>query len=133
MGMGSAPCHAWTISLDGLKAICPEEVKACEAMLEQSGYDWDSFALAVEQEQFDDADSENGQCLGEAASGIQQGDQGWQVPSGIGHRPLLQRRRRPIRRFGAGCYFTVDNVTQFTAAGEKFHAHLEEKSWTVFG
>ena len=76
MGMGSAPCHAWTISLNGLKAICPEEVKACEAVLEQCGYDWDSFALAMEQEQFDDA-FRNGQCLGEAANGVQQGNQGW--------------------------------------------------------
>ena len=34
---------------------------------------------------------------------------------------------------GQGCYFTVDNVTQFTPASEKFRVHLEEKSWTVFG
>ncbi len=132
MGMGSAPCHAWTISLDGLKAICPEEVKACETVLEQSGCDWDSFALAVEQEELDDHSEiinawEKLQAAFSKATKVGKSH----LELGIGHYASDDGDR--YDDLEQGCYFTVDNVTQFTSAGKKFHAHLEERSWTVFG
>ena len=49
---------------------------------------------------------------------------------GIGHYSSDDGDR--YDEIGQGCYFTVDDVIQFTPAGEKFRVHLEEKSWTVF-
>lgn len=133
MGMGSIPCHAWTIGLDGLKAICPHEVEACETILEALGHSWDSFALAVEKEESLDEDEqvenawEKLQAAFSKATNVGQSH----LELGIGHYSTDDGDR--YDDLEQGCYFTVDNVTQFTPAGEKFNAHLEEKSWTVFG
>jgi hypothetical protein len=138
MGMGTAPCHAWTISLDGLKAICPQEVEACEAAFKTLGCDWDSFALGMEQEQFDDlpenADAEEMVRAWErlqAAFKKKTTVGKSQLELGIGHYSSDDGDR--YDEIEQGCYFTVDDVTQFTPAGEKFRDHLEQKSWTVFG
>jgi hypothetical protein len=50
MGMGYVPCHAWTITLDGLRKLCPIEVETIEAAFEDKGFNWDSFALEMKQE-----------------------------------------------------------------------------------
>jgi hypothetical protein len=120
------------------KATCPHEVEACETILEALGHSWDSFALAVEHEEFLDV-----------PEGVDPGqiDNAWEklqaafrkattvgkshLELGIGHYSSDDGDR--YDDLEQGCYFTVDNVTQFTPAGKKFQAHLAEKSWTVFG
>ena len=138
MGMGTAPCHAWTISLDGLKAICPQEVEACETAFKALDCDWDSFALGMEQEQFDDlpenADAEEMVKAWErlqAAFKKKTTVGKSHLELGIGHYSSDDGDR--YDEIEQGCYFTVDDVTQFTPAGKKFRDHLEQKSWTVFG
>ncbi len=135
MGMGSVPCHAWTISLDGLKAICPKEVKAFETVLEQCGDDWDSFALGMEQVQFDD-DAESEEMVNawkklQAAFSRATKVGTSHLELGIGHYSSDDGDR--YDDLEQGCYFSVDNVTQFTPAGEKSTPTFEERSWTVFG
>ncbi len=131
MGMGSAPCHAWTISLDGLKAICPKEVELCEAALEALDDDWNSFALAMEQEeQLDDATDDAWEKLQAAfKEATRVGNSCLEL--GIGYYSADDGDR--YDDLEPGYYFTVDNMTQLTPAGEKFKAYMEEKSWTVFG
>ena len=138
MGMGTAPCHAWVITLDGLKAICPKEVKACETALKALDCDWDKFALGMQQEQFDDLpDSTGPESMVKAWEKLQAAFKKntkvgkSHLELGIGHYSSDDGDR--YDEIGQGCYFTVDDVTQFTPAGEKFRVHLEEKSWTVFG
>jgi len=138
MGMGSAPCHAWTISLDGLKVICPQEVEVCEAAFKALSCDWDKFALGMAQEQFEDlpetADPETMVNLWEglqAAFKRKTTVGKSHLELGIGHYSSDDGDR--YDEIEQGCYFTVDDVTQFTPAGEKFRVHLEQKSWTVFG
>jgi hypothetical protein len=132
MGMGSVPCHAWTISLDRLKAICPKGVKAFETVLEQHDSNWDSFALEVNQEELDDHSK-----LAQAWSKLQTAfSKATKVGKSyleldIGHYSSDDGDQ--YDDLEQGCYFTVDNVTQLTAAGKKFSAHLEQKNWTVFG
>ena len=138
MGMGSAPCHAWTITLDGLKAICPQEVQACEAAFKALDCDWDSFALGMELEQFDDLPEDaDPATMVKAWERLQAAFKKKtkvgtaHLDLGIGHYSSDDGDR--YDEMEQGCYFTVDNVTQFTPAGEKFRVHLEVKSWTVFG
>jgi hypothetical protein len=147
MGMGTAPCHAWAITLDGLKAICPKEVKACETALKAAfgvrrsaalDCDWDKFALGIQQEQFDDLPDGTGpESMVKAWEKLQAAFKRnttvgkSHLELGIGHYSSDDGDR--YDEIGQGCYFTVDNVTDFTPAGEKFRVHLEEKNWTVFG
>jgi len=138
MGMGAISCDAWTITLAGLKAICPGEVEACEMVFQRHGYDWDSFALAMRQEEFDDlSDDFDPQDMVTAWAALQAAFQKAtsvgtsHLELGIGHY-----RREDGDRYDEleeGCYFTVEGVTQLTPAGERFKEHLEVKSWTVFG
>jgi len=131
MGMGTAPCHAWTISLDVLKKICPTEVDACETVFNALGIDWAAFALGMTN---DDHTAEN---MVTAWEGLQDafkektevGTSNLEL--GIGHYSRDDGDR--YDDLEDGCYFTVDNVTQFSPAGEKFREQLENKSWTVFG
>jgi hypothetical protein len=132
MGMGSAPCHAWTISLDGLKAICPKEVKAFETVLKQHDSNWDSFALAIDQEELDDHSELANAWINlqrAFAKATKVGKSHLEL--GIGH--YSSDNGDQYDDLEQGCYLTVDNVTQLTAAGKKFSAQLEQKSWTVFG
>ena len=138
MGMGTAPCHAWTISLDGLRAICPKQVEACEIVFNALDCDWDAFALGMEQEQFDDLpENANPENMVKAWERLQSAFKNKTTVGksclevSIGHYSSDDGDR--YDEMGEGCYFTVDDVTQFTPAGEKFRVHLEEKSWTVFG
>ena len=138
MGMGSAPCNAWTISLDGVKAICPKEVEACEAAFKTLDCDWDSFALGMVQEQCDDLpEGADPESMVKAWEGLQAAFKKKTkvgksyLELGIGHYSRDDGDR--YDELEQGCYFTVDNVTQFTPAGVKFQVHLELKSWTVFG
>lgn len=133
MGMGSIPCHAWTISLDGLKAICPREVEVCEAILDALGHNWDSFALAVEKEESLDEDEQIDNAWEKLQAAFSKA-----TNIGKSHLELSIGHYSPddgdqYDDLEEGCYFTVDNVTQFTPAGEKFKTHLEERSWTVYG
>ena len=130
MGMGSAPCHAWIISLDSLKAICPQEVEACEAALRSMGYNWDSFALAMGHENIDDsALLDSWEDLRVAFTKATQVGKCY-LDLGIGH--YSSKDGDQYDELEDGCYFTVDNVTQLTPSGKKFREHLEEKSWTVY-
>jgi hypothetical protein len=144
--MGTAPCHAWLISLDGLKAICPKEVEACETALKALDCDWDAFALGMEKEDFDLPEDANPESVVKAWEKLQAAFKknttvGGRSPNatggkshlelGIGHYSSDDGDR--YDEIGQGCYFTVDDVTQLTPAGETFRVHLEEKHWTVFG
>ncbi len=137
MGMGTAPNHAWIISMDGLKTICPQEVKACDTALKALDCDWDKFALGMEKEDFDLPDGTDPENMVKAWEKLQAAFKmnttvgKSHLELGIGHYSGDDGDR--YDEIGQGCYFTVDNVTQFTPASEKFRVHLEEKSWTVFG
>ncbi len=138
MGMGSAPCNAWIITLDGLKAICPQEVEACEAAFKAQDCDWDAFALGMEKEQFDDLPEDTDpEAMIEAWERLQIAFKRntkvgkSHLELGIGHYSSDDGDR--YDEMEQGCYFTADGVTQLTPAGKKFRAHLELKSWTVFG
>ncbi len=135
MGMGAAPAHAWTISLDDLRCICPKEVVACERVFEEHGYDWNSFALALDTDHFEGvADPkmlrEPWESL-RAEFKIATTVGGFALALGIGHYCAEDGDRYDDLEEGA--YFTVDGVTMFTPAAEKFKDFLKEKSWTVFG
>jgi hypothetical protein len=133
MGMGAAPCHAWTITLDGLKAICPQEVEACENAFKDHGLDWNSFALKNEQgiwkedpkdllKQWEALQKAFEMATKVGESHLELGIGYYNDDDGDRYDDLEQ-----------GCYFTIENVTQLTPAGEKFKEYLEENSWTVFG
>lgn len=138
MGMGAAPCHAWTIHLDGLKAICPREVEACETTFETLGYGWDSFALGMVREQFDELpEGTDPEAMVNAweklmvafSKATKVGKSCLEL--GIGHySPEDGDRYDDLEE---GCYFAVEGVTCLSPAGKKFNAHLAERSWTVFG
>jgi hypothetical protein len=130
MGMGNAPCHAWIISLEGLKAICPEAVEAFEAILTERDFTWDSFARDLELEEVPDdllAHWETLQRAFEAATTVN----GSHLELDIGFYD--SEKGDLYDELESGCYFTVDGVTQLTEAGRKFKEHLTEQSWTVFG
>jgi hypothetical protein len=138
MGMGSIPCNAWTITLAGLKAICPGEVEACEMAFQRHGYNWDSFARAMHHEEFDDIpDDADPQDMVNAWETLQAAFKKVTAVGasclelGIGHYCRDDGDR--YDELEEGCYFTVDGVVQLTPAGERFKEHLEVKSWTVFG
>jgi hypothetical protein len=135
MGMGHAPAHAWTISLDGLRRICPSEAAACEKVFDEHGYDWDSFALALDKDDFEDVDDpevlaghwEALQAAFKIATTVGQSA----LELGIGHYSAEDGDR--YDNLEEGAYFTVEGVTMLTPAGEKFREDLQEESWTVFG
>jgi len=133
MGSGTVPCHAWTITLDGLKAICPKEVQTCETAFKDKGFDWDSFALEMKQEigkgEFNYLLKkwEQLQKVFEIATKVGESH----LELGIGY--YSDDDGDLYDDLEHGCYFTVDDVTQLTPAGEKFKEYLKEKSWTVFG
>lgn len=138
MGMGSAPCHAWTISLLGLKAISPRETDACERAFQALGYDWDAFAQGMTREEFDDLPEGAGpedmvnrwqELQAAFSSATQVGTSCLEL--GIGHYSPDEGDR--YDELDEGCYFTVGGAACLTPAGEKFKEHLAEKSWTVFG
>jgi hypothetical protein len=133
MGMGTAPCHAWTISLDKLKTICPNEVAAIEFAFNDRGSNWDSFALEMEQE----IGKEDFKSLHVKWEMLQKA---FEIATKVGESHLELAigyyndddgdRYDDLEQ---GCYFTVEGVTQLTPAGEKFKECLQEQSWTVFG
>lgn len=130
MGMGSVPCHAWTISLDGLKAICPQEVEACDTVLAGVGHDWDSFALAMSREdEIEEMEEPWEQLQAAFRKATRVGKSHLELD--IGHYSSDDGDR--YDELEDGCYFAVDGVIQLSPAGEKFKDRLEEKTWTVFG
>lgn len=130
MGMGQSPCHAWIISLDGLKAICPKAVEAFKAFLNERKSSWDAFAQDCEMEEAPDdllAQWEVLQKAFAAATVVNNSH----LELNIGY---YDRAKGDLYdELESGCYFTVESVTQFTDAGRKFKEHLTEQSWTVFG
>ena len=135
--MGSAPSHAWIISMDGLKTICPREVEACEVAMKAANFDWDKFALGMEKDDFDLPDGTDPESMVKAWENLQAAFKTntkvgkSHLELDIGHYSSDDGDR--YDEIEQGCYFTVDNLTQLTPAAEKFRVHLEEKSWTVFG
>lgn len=135
MGMGYAPAHAWTISPDALRRICPSEVGTCERIFDDHGYDWDRFALALDKNDFEDVDDsavlcgpwEVLQAAFQTATAV--GDSALEL--GIGYYSADEGDR--YDDLEEGVYFRVEGVTMPTPAGEKFKEDLQEKSWTVFG
>jgi hypothetical protein len=132
--MGSAPANAWTISLDALRRICPSEVSDCERIFSEHGYDWGSFALALEKDDFENV---NDEILCEPWESLQAA---FKTATAVGDFAL----ELEIGYYSAddgdryddleeGVYFTVEGVTMLTPAGQKFQADLQEKSWTVYG
>lgn len=130
MGMGSIPCHAWTISLDGLKAICPQEVEACEAALAAMGQDWDAFALSMtSDEDVEPMEEPWEQLQATFRKATRVGECCLELD--IGHYSSDDGDR--YDDLEDGCYFTVEGMTQLSPAGKRFKDHLEERSWTVYG
>lgn len=130
MGMGQSPCHAWIISLEGLKAICPKAVEVFEADLTELGFTWDSFAQDCEMEEAPDYLLAQWEVLQKTFAAATIVDNS-HLELGIS---FYDREKGDLYdELESGCYFTVEGVTQFTDAGQKFKEHLQEQSWTVFG
>ena len=135
MGMGAAPAHAWTISLDSLRRICPNDVAACEKVFAEHGYDWNSFALALDKNDLGDVDDTETLCgpweslqaafktaTAVGASALELGIGYYNAEDGDLYDELDE-----------GAYFTVEGVTMLTPAGEKLRNTSKRKAGRCSG
>jgi hypothetical protein len=131
--MGSAPCHAWTITKENVAKLCPKEFAALDIAID----DWDSFAQAIEvedQEVLTKKRLAKWETLQEAFEKATQTDSDHRhdhLELSIGfYDPDSGDRYDELE---AGCFFMVEGVTVLSPPGEKFKDILTEQSWTVFG
>jgi hypothetical protein len=133
MGMGTAACHAWTISKEGLEKVCPKEFKAIQDALDNEGMTWDEFALNREQDQVNGEVMDIGSLWEALQDSFQKATKVddsvlilyvgyYDADSGDRYDDLEN-----------GHYFYVDNVEQLTPAAKKIESFLTEKQWTIFG
>lgn len=133
MGMGSIPCHAYTISLDNLRAFCPDEVAECETLFGPAGETWDTFARSAEFDEYSEAAPimVAWKALQAAFARMSQTTVSSHLELGIGYYSEDDGDR--YDDLEPGVYFSVDGMTQLTPAGKQFKDVVKEQSWTVYG
>ena len=138
MGMGTAAAHAWIVSIESIRELCPNEVKACEDAFtacsneEDGEMTWDSFANDMEM---DDCKVEGNPLLmweilcKAFAEATKTGDSHLELNIGCYYEDDGDR----YDDLEDGAYFWVEGMMQLTPAGERFKDKIEQKSWTIFG
>lgn len=135
MGMGTAACTGWIISLDAIRELCPNEVKGCEDTFvscsnDECEMDWNSFANDLEMEAAEGNPLLMWEILQKAfAETTKTGDRHLELNIGYYYDDEGDR----YDELEGGAYFYVDGMTQLTSAGERFKDKIEKKSWTVYG
>ena len=137
MGMGSAPAHAWVISKDNLRALLPAYV-AFEALLSLHDKTVDDYALSISKDELlEDVSEEDNEAIDKAWGEV---EAAFKTATTVGESSLELDIGYYNREEGDlyddledGAYFTVDNVLDFTPAGNKFKDKLENASWTIYG
>ena len=117
MGMGTAGAHAFVISLDELRKICPKEVHAVEDELT-----WGDVAMEI---------NDNTPPLVEAL--VEAFNKATDLKLSIEHYDDETGDRYDEVDNTNGCVFCVDGMMQYTPAGEKYKDVIKEQNWTVFG
>jgi len=137
MGMGTAPAHAWVISLETLRGMLPVQVKGVEDSFLTVELDWDEFARAIDHDLTLSFDNEKAtvvlaaweQLQAAFAHATMTGSAGLTLEIGWYDREQGDR----YDELENGAYFYVDGMTCLSPAGERFKNKIEEKTWTVFG
>jgi hypothetical protein len=128
MGMGTAPCYGWHISLANLKEICPQEVAIVEALFPVLDTSWGEIACTLQSE--DELSDAIGLALDELYNAFEKATE---LRLGIDYYDEEGGDRYDSVEHIDGCAFVVEGVTQFTQAGERWKDKLSEDMWTMFG
>ena len=137
MGMGSAPAHAWVISLENLRGMLPVQVKVVEDTFLPVELDWDEFARSIDHDLTLSEDNERATKVLAAWEQLQAAFEhatqtDWSKLSlEIGWYDRESGDRYDDLENGA--YFYVEGMTCLSPAGERFQNKIDEKAWTVFG
>ena len=137
MGMGTAPAHAWVISLETLRGMLPVQVKEVEDAFEPCELDWNEFSRSVDRDCSLSGDNERATKVLAAWEQLQAAFEhatltGWAgLTLNIGYYDREEGDRYDELEDGA--YFYMEGMTCLSPAGERFKGKIEEKAWTVFG
>lgn len=143
MGMGSAACHATTISLENLRGLCPDELGELEKALEQEGLSLHEFALDSSAQSLE---MEDGEPVGEKQkksilvawatlcssfeAKTRVGDS--HLFLDIGSYDPDSGDRYDDFESDETFYFEVWGHKQLSPAGEAFQHLLKDKTWTQY-
>ena len=127
MGMGSCPNHGFSISIDNLRKLCPDELAELETQLEkEEGISLDDFALSV--------------CIDctptdKASIAYEKLQDAFKAKTNL-ELEIYYYNEDDGDRYDdmeSGVNFLVHGVKDYTPAGLALKDMIEEKLWTVYG
>jgi hypothetical protein len=128
--------HAWTITLDGVRTACPDEVEKCETAFGRAGLDWDSFAWGMAEAGFDDLPEG---LAREMTSAWDEVERAFKQATTVGKSELDLRiayyssgMASSCDGMNEGCFFIVERAVMLTPAAENLKEHLAEKRWVDY-
>jgi hypothetical protein len=137
MGMGSVPCHAWTISSEKLREIVPAAWAGLYRQLEVAGITLDQLALARDQEiEVSESDSANDAIAHDLQVLLDAFREATRIGESFLELELHYYDAESGDRYDeleSGANWLVAGVQQLTPAGVRHREVVEWKGWTVFG
>lgn len=138
MGMGYAAAHAYVISHDNLKKLCPTEYDNLKNTLAGLCLSWSELA-EICQGLHSGLSQDEERILVKAVTALKQSFREATVVDGESlSLEICYYNEKSGDRYDEidhhkGCFFAVNGFVKLTAPGEKFRDIINEQSWVIFG